>query len=38
MTGTCEKLDAFIEAIDEGLIIEVVRTGTSAISRGARGI
>jgi acetolactate synthase I/III small subunit len=38
MTGTGEKLDAFIEAIEEGLILEVVRSGVSGISRGDKAI
>ena len=38
MTGTGEKLDAFIEALDEKAILEVVRSGVSGISRGERAI
>ncbi|MHB1495592.1 MAG: acetolactate synthase small subunit [Acidithiobacillus sp.] len=38
LTGTGEKLDAFIHALDPGMVIEVVRSGASAISRGARAI
>lgn len=38
MTGTGEKLDAFIEALDEKSILEVVRSGVSGISRGEKGI
>ena len=38
MTGTGEKLDAFIEALDEKLILEVVRSGVSGISRGDKAI
>lgn len=38
MTGTGEKLDAFIEAIEDGLILEVVRSGVSGISRGDKAI
>ena len=38
MTGTGEKLDAFIEALDEDLILEVVRSGVSGISRGDKAI
>ncbi|MEW5790463.1 MAG: acetolactate synthase small subunit [Pseudomonadota bacterium] len=37
LTGSSDKLDALLEALDPGMIIEVVRTGTSAISRGAKG-
>ncbi len=38
MTGSGEKLDAFIEALDEKLIMEVVRSGVSGISRGDKAI
>ncbi len=38
MTGTGDKLDAFIEALDESLILEVVRSGVSGISRGDKAI
>ena len=38
MTGTGEKLDAFIEALDEKVILEVVRSGVSGISRGEKAI
>lgn len=38
MTGTGEKLDAFIEALDEALILEVVRSGVSGIARGDKAI
>ena len=38
MTGTGEKLDAFIEALDEKAILEVVRSGVSGISRGEKAI
>ncbi len=34
MTGTGEKLDAFIATLDEDMILEVVRSGISGISRG----
>lgn len=36
LTGTCAKLDAFIQAIDHSLILETVRTGVSGIGRGER--
>jgi acetolactate synthase-1/3 small subunit len=36
LTGTGAKLDAFIQAIDAGLILETVRTGVSGIGRGDR--
>ena len=38
MTGTGEKLDAFIGALDEKLILEVVRSGVSGIARGDKAI
>ncbi|MCE5361376.1 acetolactate synthase small subunit [Candidatus Igneacidithiobacillus taiwanensis] len=38
LTGTGEKLDAFLHALDPGMVIEVVRSGASAISRGAKSI
>lgn len=38
ITGSSSKLDGFIRAVDEGLIVEVVRTGPSGISRGAKGL
>lgn len=38
LTGTGEKLDAFINSISTGLIIEVVRSGPSGISRGSKGL
>jgi acetolactate synthase-1/3 small subunit len=34
LTDTSEKLDAFVEAVDHGDIIEVVRSGVSGIARG----
>lgn len=38
MTGTGEKLDAFIDALDKKLILEVVRSGVSGIARGDKAI
>lgn len=38
MTGTGAKLDAFIGALDEKAVLEVVRSGVSGISRGEKGI
>ena len=38
LTGSADKLDAFIAAIPEKLITEVVRSGPSGIARGARGL
>jgi acetolactate synthase-1/3 small subunit len=34
LTGAREKLDAFLEALEPGLILETVRTGASGIGRG----
>jgi len=36
LTGTGNKLDAFIEALDPAAILEAVRTGASGIGRGER--
>jgi acetolactate synthase-1/3 small subunit len=36
LTGTGEKLDAFIKALDQAVILETVRTGASGIGRGER--
>ncbi|MDR3220620.1 MAG: acetolactate synthase small subunit [Candidatus Accumulibacter sp.] len=36
LTGSGSKLDSFIQAIDESLILETVRTGVSGIGRGDR--
>lgn len=36
LTGTSNKLDAFLEAIDPLLVMEVVRSGVSGIARGER--
>jgi acetolactate synthase-1/3 small subunit len=36
LTGTGAKLDAFIEALDKGAILETVRTGASGVGRGDR--
>jgi len=38
LTGAGEKLDAFLQALDRGVIIEVVRSGVSGISRGNRAL
>jgi acetolactate synthase-1/3 small subunit len=38
MTGDGEKLDAFIGMLDKKLILEVVRSGVSGISRGEKAI
>ena len=34
LTGTTEKLDAFLDALDRAAILETVRTGVSGIGRG----
>ncbi len=36
LTGTREKNDAFLSAIDTGAILETVRTGASGVGRGER--
>jgi acetolactate synthase I/III small subunit len=36
LTGDAGKLDAFIDSIERGSILETVRTGTSGIGRGER--
>lgn len=36
LSGTSDKLNAFIEAIDSSLILETVRTGASGVGRGER--
>jgi acetolactate synthase-1/3 small subunit len=38
MTGPSRKLDAFIAAINHDSIIEVVRSGSTGISRGEKGL
>ncbi len=38
MTGPSDKLDAFINGLEEGCIIEVVRSGPTGISRGEKGL
>jgi acetolactate synthase-1/3 small subunit len=35
LTGTSDKLDAFIAAVDNDLILETVRSGVMGISRGS---
>ena len=36
LTGTAEKLDAFIDAIGQTHVLEVVRSGVTGISRGEK--
>ncbi len=38
ITDRCEKIDAFITTIDDSLILEVVRSGVSAISLGNKAV
>ena len=38
MVGDGQKLDAFIHAVPEDLVVEVVRTGPCGISRGPKGL
>lgn len=38
ITGTGDKLDAFIEALQDGSILEVVRSGMLGIARGEQAI
>lgn len=36
LTGTTEKLDAFLRAMSESVVLEVVRSGVSGLSRGEK--
>lgn len=36
LTGNTDKLDAFLKAVDDGAILEMVRTGSCGIGRGER--
>ncbi|BFM08961.1 acetolactate synthase small subunit [Halioxenophilus aromaticivorans] len=36
VAGTSDKLNAFVESLGEGAVLEVVRTGVSGISRGEK--
>jgi acetolactate synthase-1/3 small subunit len=38
LTGAASKIDAFIEAVSDDQIVEVVRTGPSGIGRGPKGL
>jgi len=38
LTGTGEKIDAFIQAVDPASILEVVRSGVSDIARGDKAL
>jgi acetolactate synthase-1/3 small subunit len=38
LTGTGSKIDAFLQALPKGAIIETVRSGVSGIARGDKGL
>jgi len=38
LTGSSKKLDAFLESLERGAIIEVVRSGVSGIARGEKAL
>lgn len=38
LTGTGDKIDAFVQAVDASLILEVVRSGVSGIARGDKAL
>jgi acetolactate synthase-1/3 small subunit len=38
LTGAASKLDAFIQAVQDEQVVEVVRTGPSGIARGPKGL
>jgi acetolactate synthase I/III small subunit len=38
LTGTVEKLDAFISAVDEKSVLELARSGAMGIARGERSL
>jgi len=38
MTGPSDKLDAFVVALDEEMVVEVVRSGPMGMSRGEKGL
>ncbi len=38
LTGHASKLDAFVKAVHDERIVEVIRTGPSGIARGASGL
>lgn len=38
MTGPSDKLDAFVVALDEDSVVEVVRSGPMGMSRGEKGL
>ena len=38
LTGTGDKIDAFLKAVDEKAILEVVRSGSLAVGRGEKSL
>jgi acetolactate synthase-1/3 small subunit len=38
LTGDSDKLDAFVNALGEGVILEVVRSGATSIARGEKAL
>jgi acetolactate synthase-1/3 small subunit len=38
LTGSCDKIDAFLKAVPNDTIIEVVRSGVLGIARGEKGL
>ena len=38
LTGAGDKLNAFLQALEKGVIVEVVRSGVSGIARGDRSL
>ena len=38
VTGDCEKLDAFLRALDGNVILEVVRSGPLGLARGEKAL
>ena len=38
MTGTSDKLDAFVSTLDQDVVVEVVRSGPMGMSRGEKGL
>ena len=38
LTGSCDKLDAFLKTIEQSSILETVRSGATGIARGAKSL
>ncbi|VAX11292.1 Acetolactate synthase small subunit [hydrothermal vent metagenome] len=38
LTGSCDKLDAFLQTIEQSSILETVRSGATGIARGAKSL